>query len=529
MKKLLTLFCFLALAYAAKAQNEYDENERFECTSITVGKKASDDGSVRTSHTDDSHRTRSNVLMEAAKDWAAGSKRTLYKRVPSDTSGKMKLYINIPVGEIPQVAHTYSYVNSAYPCLNEKQLAMGESTFGGRKELQSDLGLIDCTQLCALMMERCSTAREAIETAGKLLKEYGWNDGGECLTVADKNEVWHFEIVGPGKGKKGAVWAAQRVPDDHIAVNANASTIRKIDTKNPDYFMFSDNVFTVAKENGWWKPEDSEFQFCYAYAPETRVHMACRRREWRVFDLLAPSLKLDPNSENHPFSVKPDKPVTLQDMVTVFQDYYEGTPYDMRKNITVKGDSNKCIISPLANPFMTVDELRLHKINGGWNEYGERAIAVRFTMYATIIQCRSWLPDAIGGVCWYALDNVATSVYIPIYCSVTDLPLTYKTCGRQTGFSKDAAWWAFNRLGTLAGKRWTDMRKDIYATWHPLQTEWFNNQKSIEESALKLYDPKKPQKAIGFLTNYTNECGNKAVTKAWELGDLLWTKYDGMW
>ena len=217
----------------------------------------------------------------------------------------MSHYENTIVGEIPQVSHTYQYFSTAYPCLNEKQLGIGESTFTPRPELQSDSGLIDCQRLCQLMLERCSTARQAIKMAGELLAKYGWIDGGEALTIADKNEVWHLEIVGPGKGKLGAVWAAQRVPDDHISVNANASTIREIDLKNKDYFMASDNVFSVAEENGWYDKKQETFRFAYAYAPESRAMLACRRREWRVFDLVAPSLKLDPNAENYPFSVKP--------------------------------------------------------------------------------------------------------------------------------------------------------------------------------------------------------------------------------
>ena len=219
-----------------------------------------------------------------------------------------------------------------------------------------------------------------------MLKEYGWIDAGECLTIADKNEVWHLEVYGPGKGNKGAVWVAQRVPDDHVAVNANASTIKHIDTNDKNNFLYSDNIFSLAKDSGWWK-EDEPFVFCYVYAPQSRTMLACRRREWRVFDLVAPSLHLDPNAENYPFSVKPDHPVTLEEMMNIFKDYYEGTEFDMRKNITVTNDSGKTIISPLANPFMGYDELKLHKVNGGWHALGERAIAV---------SCRTKLEDCYG-------------------------------------------------------------------------------------------------------------------------------------
>ncbi|MFO7829690.1 MAG: C69 family dipeptidase, partial [Bacteroidales bacterium] len=353
--------------------------------------------------------------------------------------------------------------------------------------------------------------------------------------IADPKEVWHFEIVGPGKGKVGGIWAAQRVPDDHIAANVNASTIKEIDLSKPDYFMASENIYDVAKENGWWN-EDETFRFCYAYAPESRNAIGSRRREWRVFDLLAPSLNLDPNAQDYPFSVKPDKKVALDDLVMVFKDYYEGTPYDMTRNIKATDENGKTIISPLANPFMPYDQLEISNVSGGWYSVdhetgkidflGERTIARWYTMYATIIQCRDWLPDEIGGVVWLAQDNVATSIYVPVYCSVTDLPKSYKIPGRVNGYTRESAWWAFNRMGTLAAQRWGDMRHDVDAVWNPMQTELFENQRKIEEEALKLYKEKNPKKTIDYLNKYSNDKANKVVDEAWKLGDFLWTKYD---
>jgi len=504
------------------------------CTSITVGKAASVDGSVITSHTDDSHRTRSWMDIMPAKDHNSGDMVPMFKR-NQDNSKAMPAYKHDKIGEIPQVEHTYQFINTAYPCMNEKQLGIGESTFGGRSELQSDEGLIDCQRLCQLMVERCTTARQAITMAGELVEKYGWNDAGEALTIADPKEVWHFEIVGPGKGKVGGVWVAQRVPDDHISCNVNASTIKEIDLSQPDYFMASKNIHDVAKENGWWK-EGETFQFCYAYASGSRKSFASRRREWRIFDLLAPSLKLDPNAENYPFSVKPDKKVTLEDLVMVFKDYYEGTPYDMTRNIKATDSEGKTIVSPMANPFMPYDQLEISNVSGGWYHVddktghidflGERTIARWYTMYATIIQCRDWLPDEIGGLVWLAQDNVASSIYIPVYCSATDLPKSYKTPGRVNGYTRESAWWAFNRMGTLASQRWGDIRHDIDAAWNPWQKEMFDNQKSFEEEALQLYNKKKPQKTIEFVTKYGNDWGTKVVDKAWELGDFIWTKYD---
>ncbi|MBN2601668.1 MAG: C69 family dipeptidase, partial [Candidatus Marinimicrobia bacterium] len=371
------------------------------CTSITIGNKASADGSVMTSHTCDSHRTRSWLDIISAQDHKKGTTLTLVKRAPYDSLA-MPTYHYLPVGEIPQAAHTYAFINTAYPCMNEKQLAIGESTFGGRESLhEPDLNQIDCQQLVRLMLERCESARGAIRMAGELLSKYGWNDEGECLTIADTKEVWHFEVVGPGKGNKGAIWVAQRVPDDHISVNANGSRIRQIDLKKPDFFMASKNVFQVAQDSGWWNPNNVLFEWVYAYAPESRQSYAARRREWRVFDLTAPSLGLHPDAENFPFSVRPDSLITMAKMVSMFQDWYQGTEFDIVKNIKWENpETGKYEISPLANPWMPYDMLPLFKINGGWGKLGERQIARWYTMYATITQSRDWLPDEVGGVVW---------------------------------------------------------------------------------------------------------------------------------
>ncbi len=263
MKKTLLCLAALIFSFSSYSQDKSDWMGSVPegCTSVTVGKKASLDGSVMTSHTDDSHKTRSWMDIKASQDHKAGETTPMYKRVSSDKYAMPK-YEHSKIGEIPQVAHTYGYINTAYPCMNEHQLAIGESTFGGRASLQSDSGLIDCQRLCQLMLERCTTARDAIKLADELTKKYGWNDAGECLTIADKTEVWHFEILGPGKGLTGAIWAAQRVPDEHIAINANASTIKEINLKDKDFFMDSDNMYKVTLDRGWWNGNKKDFKFC---------------------------------------------------------------------------------------------------------------------------------------------------------------------------------------------------------------------------------------------------------------------------
>lgn len=525
---LILFFLFVNINFSQlKEQFDNPENEieeMFSCTTITLGKDATADGSVITSHTCDSRRTEGCLNIMPFKSYNENDVAIMTKRT-NNNSTAMTSYDFVPVGEIPQEKFTYGYINTPYPCMNEHQLAIGESTFGGRNTLKSNDGLIDCTQLVRLMLERATTARDAIKLAGELTKQYGYIDAGECLTIADKNEVWHLEILGPGKGNKGSIWVAQRVPDGHISVNANASRIRKIDLSNPDYFMASENVFQVAIDSGWWNPDNGEFEFCYAYADRNSI--ACRRREWRVFDLVAPSLKLNPESENYPFSVKPDTLVTLEKLISIFQDYYEGTDYDIRKNLTVTDDSGKTIMSPMANPFMTWDERKMLKINGGWGWRGERSIAVPFTMYATITQSRNWLPDEVGGVVWFAFDNVATSIYIPLYCSIKDVAESYKTPARKNGFTTESAWWGFNRLSNLAAQRWGDMKKDIEQLWKPIQKDLITQQKEIDTKALELLKIN-PELTKDYLTKIAIDLGNQIHKLAWEFGNHLWTKYDGL-
>ncbi len=515
----MIIFTLIMLtALTAQDKPDWEHGYPDGCTTITVGRLASADGSVMTSHTCDSHRTRGWLDVQPARKHAPGSTVELVKRFPYDSLA-MPTYTYVPTGEIPQVPETYGFINTAYPCMNDHQLAIGESTFGGRETLHSEKGLIDCQQLVRLMLERTTTAREAIKLGGALAEKYGWNDEGECLTIADTREVWHFEIVGPGKGNLGAIWVAQRVPDDMIAVNANASRIRAVDLDNSDYYLASDNLTKVAQDSGWWNPQDGPFEFCYAYAPEGRTSMAARRREWRVFDLATPSSAFDANAENYPFAVKPDEKVGLDKMVEMFRDYYEGTDYNFVKDITWTNEDGKVEISPLANPFMPYDMNKIFKINGGWGWLGERTIARWYTMYATITQSRDWLPNEVGGVVWLAWDNVASSIYVPLYCSITDVAKSFKTPGRPNGYTQESAWWAFNRLGTLTAQRWGDMRHDVTAVWDPMQKKMFDMQ-------AQMLLQKSPAKARAFLTKYGIEWSEKVTQRAWKLGDELWTKYD---
>ena len=321
------------------------------CTSLLVGREASVDGSTMTSHSCDSGTDRTWIKLEPRKTHSPGSMATLWyqpKRTPGPDDPD-----RVPVGEIPQVAETYKFMDAAYPVMNEHQLAIGETTTGGKRELRSTEGLIDAPELYRLVLERATNAREAIRIADELTREYGYNDWGECFTFADPREVWFFEILGPGQGKIGAVWAAVRLPDDEIGVSANSHRILELDLNDTDHYMASDNVHSLAQEMGWWDPNSGEeFQFAYAYADRTSLYS--RRREWRALSLLAPSLGLDANAENFPLSVKPDEKVAVQDLLNIFRDYYADTPYDMTRKLVVNRNG-EAVKSPVANPFMNSD------------------------------------------------------------------------------------------------------------------------------------------------------------------------------
>ena len=359
--------------------------------------------------------------------------------------------------------------------------------------------------------ERCGA------TQAMVIDSYGYNDWGECFTFADPQEVWFFEILGPGRGKVGAVWAAVRLPDDQVAVSANSHRIRQIDLSDPDHYMASENVFSLAREMGWWDPDDGEpFEFCYAYAD--RNSMFSRRREWRALSLLAPSLGLDPNAENFPLSVKPERQVTVQDLLAIFRDAYEDTPYDMTRRLTVVDRQGQTVKSPVANPFMNADLRELLGVER------ERTIASPTATYVQITQSRSWLPDPIGGVVWLGYDNPATTPHLPFYIGISQMPASYLVDGRRA-YRRESAWWAFRRATKLSYFRYQDMKAVLREVWEPIERDVFARQASMEEEALRLYR-EDPARAEGFLTAYCHDVANRTVERYWQLGDELWTRFN---
>jgi dipeptidase len=320
------------------------------------------------------------------------------------------------------------------------------------------------------------------------------------------------------------------VPDDHVSVVANAARIGALDLGDPEFFMASKNVSSFAKEEGYWDPESGRpFRFYEAYNPKGRTSFASTRREWRVLDLLAPSLERPANGNVFPFSVKPEHPVGPEKIMEIFRDTFEGTEYDVTKDLTVTDENGKTVKSPLANPFMPYDMNKMLRINGGWGWRGERPLARWYCMYVTVTQSRGWLPDAVGGILWFGYGNPAMTTYAPLYAGISDLPESYRTDGRTTGFSRRSAWWAFNRVATLSAQRWGDMRQDVAEVRDPLQEKWLAAQAGIAEKAAAILEEKGPEKLQAFLTGKSLQACQEATQAYWNLGDLLWTKYDEKW
>lgn len=438
-----------------------EDQEAQSCISIVAGRLATSDGSVLTSHTCDG-KYRTWVSIEPASDHPAGSlhevrKGTMKTAFPTDTTG-----IRV-TGTIPEAPHTYKYVNTAYPCLNEHRLGIGETTFGGPDKLKSKNGIFTIEELQRIALQRCTSAREAVELMGRLAEEYGYIDGGECLTVADTKEVWFFEIVGPGAKSKGAVWVAKRVPDGEVAVSANIPRIGKLEKNNPEGFLCSSNVEKVARELGLWDGK-GEFVFWKAFNCKFAKGRNFREREFYVLSTLAPSLKLSYKDAEMPFSVKPEKKICTRDVMELLRGTYEGTGMDMCRNIKIdskdKNGKPSSEISPVANPWITTKWRRtLCQMAPGSVEFA-RTVSVAWCSYSTVISLNASLPEAIGGVCWFSVDNPAQSPRIPIFCGGTTLPEAFSFCG-QNSYKPDCVLWQYRKANKLATLLWQENKKDF--------------------------------------------------------------------
>lgn len=499
------------------------------CTSIMVGKKASTDGSVMTSHTCDSnYRTWMDIIAGSTYDNDTTTSVYTGRMHTEYAEGTRGMVLK---GTIPEAKKTYQFLNTAYPCLNEKQLGIGETTISGRKELVNKNGMFMIEELERIALQRCTTAREAIRLIGDLVARYGYGDWGECLTIADPKEVWHFEIFGEGPDKIGGVWAAIRIPDEHVGVSANIPRISKVDPKDKDNCMASENVFEVAKRMGFWDGK-KPFRFWEAYAGGnySGEHKSFSIREYFILNKLAPSLKLSYDAEELPISVKPDQPVSATDVMALLSETYEGTEYDMTKNLKVAvkqkdSDRTDTIVSPMANPWMTRDMVAMLNglKEGAVTSY--RLVAVPQCSYSTVIQLRDWLPDAVGGLVWMAFDNPGQSPRIPIFCGTTDLPACFKVCG-QHRYREDAAVWTFRRANKLATVKWGATRKRMVASIAHFVEKGQNELPYVESQYTKQLQTQGEEAARAFLTGYTADFAGAAMLRWKEMGDAFWNQFE---
>ena len=532
IKSITFIILFFLLIIPISYSQEIEEDLYNEsCTSIMIGKKATVDGSVITAHTCDAYY-RTWLDFVPAQKYERDTTHKVYWGTMHTSSAWSKNGLELK-GEIPQAKETFAYLNTAYPCLNEKQLAIGETTIGGHKELRNKNGLFLIEELERVALQRCSNARQAIQLIGKLIKEYGYADAGECITIADTKEVWQLEIFGEGKDKIGGVWAAQRIPDDHVGVSANLSRIAEIDLKNTDYFMASENVYDVAKKLGFWDGKKT-FKYWEVYSGSKPFTI----REYFVFNSLAPSLKLNFDSDELPFSVKVDEKVNVKQVLDLYRATYDGTEYEMIRNLKVakkKRDKDgkltvvDTIISPAAHPWMSTDKRNLLNSLEKDVVVRQRPISVQYCAYSWIAQLRDDLPDEIGGRIFFSFDVPRLSARIPIYCGNLSLPESFNICG-QDHFSSESAVWAFRRANRLAMVNWGTAKDIVEPVVAKYEEKIFNEIDHIEKQAVALLKQDKKNAKNGeetqlcreYLTDYSNSFANSTINKWWELGDELW-------
>ena len=476
------------------------------CTNLIVGKNASTDGSTIVSYSADSYG-----LFGELYHYPAGvhKKGTLMDVHEWDT-GKY-------LGQIEQARQTYNVIGN----INEFQLTIAETTFGGRPELVDTTGIIDYGSLIYLGLQRARTAREAIKVMTDLVQEYGYYSSGESFTIADPNEIWIMEMIGKGPGVRGAVWVAVRIPDDCISAHANQSRIQQIPFDDKENCMYSPDVVSFAREKGYFKGKDADFSFAKAYCPyDFSALRGCEARVWSFFrkydttmDQYMDFIKGDPSKEPMPLYVKPNRKLSVQDVQNGMRDHYEGTDLDMTKDAG-------------AGSYKVPYRWRPMTFEVDGQEYtNERAIATQQTGFVIVPQMRNWLPDAIGGILWFAVDDADMAVFTPVYGSVTDVPECYRVGnGDLLNFSWTSAFWIHNWVANMAYHKYSFMIQDIRKVQQELENGYQETVPAIDKAAQELY-AKDPAEAVKFLTWYSTTNSDSATARWKQLGEYLLVKY----
>jgi dipeptidase len=495
-------------------------NRVIACSNFLVTKGATVDGSNMISYSADSHTLYGELYYWPAATYPAGALLDVYEW---DT-GKF-------LGKIKQAPQTYNVVGN----MNEHQVAIGETTFGGREELVDTAGILDYGSLIYIALQRSKTAREAIHVITSLMAEYGYASSGESFSISDPNEVWIMEMVGKGKpvivkdkkGKtsvkynKGAVWVAMRIPDGYISGHANHARITTFPLNDPENCLYSPDVITFAREKGFFIGEDKDFSFSDTYAPvDFGGARFCEARVWSGFNKVTKGMdkyldyvKGENLSNRMPLWVKPDHKLTVQEVIGLMRDYYQGTELDMTKD-------------PGAGPYGCIVRWRplTFKVDGE-SYFNERAISTQQTGFVFVAQSRPYVPAPLGGILWFGVDDTYSTVFVPMYTCMTKIPETFAVGnGSMMEYSDNSAFWVFNQVSNFAYTRYSDMIVDIQKKQSELENNFVAMVPAMDKIALEMYRTN-PAKAIQFLTDFSVSQGNNTVYEWKKLYGFLFAKY----
>ena len=480
------------------------------CTNLIVGKAASADGSVIVSYSADSYGMYGYLCHYPAAVHAEGT----WREILDWESGRY-------TGRIPEAAQTYNVIGN----INEYQVTIAETTFGGREELVNPEGIIDYGSLIYLALQRSKTAREAIDVMTSLVEEYGYNSSGESFSIADPNEVWIMEMIGKGPGRKGAVWVAIRIPDDCIAAHANQARIRQFPLKDKKNCLYSKDVIKFAREMGYFDGKDSEFDFADAYCPADFGGLRyCDARVWSYFNMFAdadmneylPWAMGDASATPMPLYIQPKQKVSVRDVQQAMRDHYEGTPLDITGDVGAGPWSMPYRPSPLS--FKVDDK----------SYFNERPISTQQTAFTFVSQMRSELPNAIGGVLWFGTDDANMAVFTPVYCCTNVVPECYKReMADAVTFSEKSAFWLFNMVSNMVYPRYSALIGDLKKVQQGCEDAFAQNQATVEAKAMELYNDN-PPKAVAMLTKYTDETAMSTMAAWGNLAKFLIVKHNDM-
>ena len=483
----------------------------FACSNLIVGKKASVDGSVMVSYNADDYGMFGHLCHYPAGTHPKGTMRQIYDW----DSG-------VYHGEIEEAPVTYNVIGN----INEFQLSIGETTYGGREEMVDSTGILDYGSLIYVTLQRAKTAREAISVMTSLVEKYGYNSEGETFSICDPNEAWIMEMQGTGAGSKGVVWVAMRIPDDAICAHANQSRIGKFNMKDKKNVLYSKNVISYARKMGWFNGKDSEFSWKNTYAfPDFSGRRFCDARVWSFFNHYADdfdrylpwALGKDKDAENMPLWIVPNRKLSVADVENGMRDHYEGTALAL-DTTSIGGGIYEMPYRPTPLTF-TVD---------GKQYFNERPISTQQTAFTFVSQLRSWLPREIGGVLWFGNDDANMVAYTPVYCGNTVQPACYNTKGADAvTFSSDNAFWLCNMVSNMVYPRYSQLFPELKAVRDSLETSYFANQTSIEKQAADLYQTDKAA-ALKLLNNYSNAKADEMLASWKHLATRIIVKYNDM-